>query len=100
MAKKKLEKENILILKRYQLHPASATTHCPKGSTDALSQPKQKKEKKSRYRVTILAAAAQPPPSQHLVSNSSKTPPSRRNQCQAQPIKARPWVFTLKIVPT
>ena len=43
-----MEKDNILISKRYQLHPASATTQCPKGSTDALSQPKQKEKKIKR----------------------------------------------------
>jgi hypothetical protein len=39
-----LDKEYILISKRYQLHPASATTQYPSGNTDAHSQLKQKKK--------------------------------------------------------
>jgi hypothetical protein len=39
-----LDKEYILISRRYQLHPASATTQCPSGNTDAHSQLKQKKK--------------------------------------------------------
>jgi hypothetical protein len=35
---KKIDKEHILISWRYQLHPASATTHCHSGITDAHSQ--------------------------------------------------------------
>jgi hypothetical protein len=36
-----LDKEYILISSRYQLHPASATTQCPSGNTDAHSQKKE-----------------------------------------------------------
>jgi hypothetical protein len=36
------DKANILISKKYQLHPASATTHQPNGCT----QPKKGKENK------------------------------------------------------
>jgi hypothetical protein len=39
-----LDKEYILISRRYQLHPASATTQCPSGNTDAHSQLKQNKK--------------------------------------------------------
>jgi hypothetical protein len=40
------DKGNILISRRYQLHPASATTHHPNGTTDAHSQKQEKKTKK------------------------------------------------------
>jgi hypothetical protein len=47
------DKEYILILWRYQLHPASATMECPNGITDAHSQKiqeeLQKKEKVPLY---------------------------------------------------
>jgi hypothetical protein len=39
-----LDKEYILILRRYQLYPVSATTQCPSGNTDAHGQLKQKKK--------------------------------------------------------
>jgi hypothetical protein len=32
------DKEHILLSLRYQLHKASATTHCPSGITDAHSE--------------------------------------------------------------
>jgi hypothetical protein len=41
-----LDKKYILISRRYQIHPASATTQCPNGKTDAHSQLKQKKKYK------------------------------------------------------
>jgi hypothetical protein len=33
-----LDKEYILISRKYQLHPASATMQCPNGITDAHNQ--------------------------------------------------------------
>jgi hypothetical protein len=48
-------------IKIYQLHPASATTYCPSGITDAHSQTKERKitEKEySRYCGLILEIVA------------------------------------------
>jgi hypothetical protein len=39
-------KKYILISRRYQLHPASATTACPRGITDTHSQKKERRNKK------------------------------------------------------
>jgi hypothetical protein len=41
------EKEHILILRRYQLHLASATTLCPDGIKDAHSKKEKNYKKKS-----------------------------------------------------
>jgi hypothetical protein len=57
-----LDKEYALISRRYQLHPASATTQCPSGHTDARSQKKKKKnyeKEKSRFSEQFLVAAAE-----------------------------------------
>ena len=35
---KKIDKEHILISRRYQLHPASATTNCPNSITDEIGR--------------------------------------------------------------
>jgi hypothetical protein len=43
-----LDKEYALISRRYQLHPASATTQCLSGHTDAHSQ----KRRRRRRRIT------------------------------------------------
>jgi hypothetical protein len=48
------DKGNILISKRYQLHPASATAHHPNGTTDAHSQKKEKKTKKQKAPLQYL----------------------------------------------
>jgi hypothetical protein len=48
------DKEYILILRGYQLHPASAITQCPSGNTDAHNQKKEEEElqkKKNPARV-------------------------------------------------
>jgi hypothetical protein len=37
------DKEHILILRRYQLHPTSATTSCPNGIKDAHNQKMKRK---------------------------------------------------------
>jgi hypothetical protein len=42
-------------LRRYQLHPASATTQCPTDITDAHSPLKKKKEKKEKERKKYCA---------------------------------------------
>jgi hypothetical protein len=70
-----LDKEYILISSRYQLHPASATTQCPSGNTDAHSQKKEEelqKKKKPRYSDKFLVAATLTPPRQHQKFNISK----------------------------
>ena len=88
------DKEYILISRRYQLYPASATKQSPKGLTDAHSQTKEeeiKKKEKSRYRVPVLVATAQPPPKQHLKSNTPKATPLRRKQCTS--------IVILEIIP-
>jgi hypothetical protein len=57
-----LDKEYALISRRYQLHPASATTQYPSGHTDAHSQKKKKKnyeKEKSRFSEQFLVAAAE-----------------------------------------
>jgi hypothetical protein len=46
-----LDKEYILILKRYQLHSASAATQCLSGITDAHSQ--QKEEELQKRKVPL-----------------------------------------------
>src|SRR3954467_7813401 len=87
--KKKIGKGEYINIKKISITPGLCNYALPKRQY-GCTQPTKKKEKykeKFRYRVTILVAATQPPPSQHLMSNSSKSPPSRRNQCQAQPIK-------------
>jgi hypothetical protein len=67
------DKRNILISWRYQLHPASATTQYPSGSTDAQSQNEKKKLKnRSPVSVPVLIEAAQTPPRQHLKSRFFK----------------------------
>jgi hypothetical protein len=69
------DKEYILILQRYQLHLASATTQCPNGIMYAHSpktKERRKKKAKSRYSDLFLVAAAQPPPRQYLKSKFSK----------------------------
>jgi hypothetical protein len=38
------DKEHILILRRYQLHSASATTQCPSSNTNAHSKKKSYKK--------------------------------------------------------
>jgi hypothetical protein len=43
-----LDKEYILISRRYQLHPASATTHCSSGTADAHSQTKKEELQKRK----------------------------------------------------
>jgi hypothetical protein len=43
-----LDKEYILISRRYQLHPASATTYCPSGTADAHSQTKKEELQKRK----------------------------------------------------
>jgi hypothetical protein len=57
----------MLILWRYQLHPASAPTQCPRGTTDAHSQKRKKnyKKKKFHYSDLILKAIDQTSPTQH-----------------------------------
>jgi hypothetical protein len=75
------DKEYILILWRYQLHPASATMECPNGITDAHSQKIQEelqKKKKSRYIDLFLVAAVQPPPRQHYKFSFSKSDTSKK----------------------
>jgi hypothetical protein len=54
------DKEHILISRRYQLHPASATTHCPSGITDAHNQKRKKnyKNEKSRFSSTNTTKTA------------------------------------------
>jgi hypothetical protein len=42
------DKEYILILRGYQLHPASATTQCPSGNTDAHNQKKEEELQKRK----------------------------------------------------
>jgi hypothetical protein len=42
------EKVHILVSRRYQLHSASATTHCPSGITEAHSQKRKKNYKKRK----------------------------------------------------
>jgi hypothetical protein len=56
-----LDKEYALISRRYELHPASATTQCPSGHTDAHSQKKKKnyEKEKSRFSEQFLVAAAE-----------------------------------------
>jgi hypothetical protein len=44
------DKEDILVSRRYQLHPASAITSCPNGIKDAHSQKREKNYKKERFR--------------------------------------------------
>jgi hypothetical protein len=76
-----LDKEYILISRRYQLHPASATTHCPSDITDAHS-PKHKEElqkkEKSRYSNLFLETTALTPPKQHQKFNFSKSDASKK----------------------
>jgi hypothetical protein len=67
-----LDKEYILISSRYQLHPASTTTQCPSGNTDAHSQKKFTENKKPRYSEKFLVAATLTPPRQHQKSNISR----------------------------
>jgi hypothetical protein len=43
-----LDKEYILISKRYQIHLISATTQCPNGETDAHSQLEEEIHKKRK----------------------------------------------------
>jgi uncharacterized lipoprotein YbaY len=74
-------KRNILISIRYQLHSASATTKSLKNITDAhnpITKKKKKKNKRFCYGDQNLVAAPQ------------------TTIHQAQPIKAKPWVFLLK----
>jgi hypothetical protein len=75
------DKEYILISKRYQLHPASATTQHPNDITDAHSQKKKKnnREEKSRYGDKFLVEAVQiTPPKQHQKSSFSNIDASRK----------------------
>jgi hypothetical protein len=75
------DKEDILISRRYQLHPASATTYCPIDNTDAHSQNKKKKnyeKKKSRYSELFLVAAVLTQPIQHQKSSFSKRDASKK----------------------
>jgi hypothetical protein len=48
------DKEHILISRRYQLHPASATTQCPYSNTDAHSQKKICKKKSPATVIDFL----------------------------------------------
>jgi hypothetical protein len=59
---------------RYQLHSASAITHCPSGITDAHSQKIKKKYKKEKSRFSDLfpKTTTLTPPRQHQKSNFFK----------------------------
>jgi hypothetical protein len=63
------DKDNILILRRYQLHPTSATTQCPNDIRDAHKQKDMKKyrNKRSRYSALFLIAVVQTPPKVQLL---------------------------------
>jgi hypothetical protein len=54
LATKFLDKEYILILRRYQLHLASATTHCSNDNTDSHSQKKKKNYRKRKRPATVI----------------------------------------------
>jgi hypothetical protein len=77
------DKGYILISRRYQIHPASATTHCPSGFTDAHSQQRKKnyRKEKSCYSNLFLRAAVLTPPRQYQKVrkvSTLKTMPSTR----------------------
>jgi hypothetical protein len=68
------DKEHILILQRYQLHPASATTHYISSITDAHNQKRKKNYIEiSCYSDIFLETAALTPPRQHQKSSFSKS---------------------------
>jgi hypothetical protein len=127
------DKEYILISQRYQLHPASATTQCPKDLRmhTALKQMEEQEEnnnkERSRYCDLFLVDALQPLSRQQQKSKFSKSDAFKKetvhkrhrrpiidhrfspwrkpvlskqclqqDHCQTQPIKAIPWIFTLK----
>jgi hypothetical protein len=74
------DKKYILILRRYQLHSASATTQYSNSITDAHSQKKKENyiKEKSRYDIPVLATMVQPPTRQHLNSRHSKSDASKK----------------------
>jgi hypothetical protein len=54
-----LDKEYLLILRRYQLHLASATTSCPNGIKDAHNQKKEKEITKKKSPATEIKTLKQ-----------------------------------------
>jgi hypothetical protein len=48
------DKGNILVLRRYQLHPISATTQYHKDITDAYSQKTKRKRRKKKDPATVI----------------------------------------------
>jgi hypothetical protein len=53
------DKGNILISIKYQLHPASATTHCLSDNTDAHSQKKKEELQKRKSPTTVIKSLFQ-----------------------------------------
>jgi hypothetical protein len=74
------DQEHILISRRYQLHSAFATTHCPSGIIDAHN-PKKRRitiKEKSRYSDLFLLAVVLTPPRKHQKSSFSKSDDSKK----------------------